>query len=183
MNTIELARVVRDSLYAPTSWDAWDTQGDYYYLRHRHGRGRIEGEHGHTHFTHELPAEATNKQLLATFLDLANSSPGTQYQWTLARGAELVDYDYTQEERQMTDALAIPTPAAAAVPTPEPAPQPLFKGRVAIFMAPDQSLVITYRRDGETDQKQTVIPGMYLAMAASTVGADPQEMINKMVGL
>lgn len=35
-------RVVRTCIACPSQWDAWNAQGDYYYLRYRHGRGTVE---------------------------------------------------------------------------------------------------------------------------------------------
>lgn len=41
---IVLTRVVQTCEACPSQWDAWDTDGTYYYLRFRHGHGRIESE-------------------------------------------------------------------------------------------------------------------------------------------
>lgn len=37
-----IARAVRTTYAAPAQWDAWTVDGVYLYLRHRHGRGRVE---------------------------------------------------------------------------------------------------------------------------------------------
>jgi hypothetical protein len=37
-----LARVVCTCPSVPTQWDAWDTNGQYYYLRYRFGRGTVD---------------------------------------------------------------------------------------------------------------------------------------------
>jgi hypothetical protein len=39
---ITLARVVCTLSCVPTQWDAWDTEGRYYYLRYRFGRGTVD---------------------------------------------------------------------------------------------------------------------------------------------
>ncbi|MFI0233143.1 hypothetical protein [Streptomyces sp. NPDC017086] len=39
---ITLARVVCTLSCVPTQWDAWDTDGRYYYLRYRFGRGTVD---------------------------------------------------------------------------------------------------------------------------------------------
>lgn len=37
-----LVRVVQTCLACPSQWDAWDAEGQYYYLRFRSGRGSVE---------------------------------------------------------------------------------------------------------------------------------------------
>lgn len=37
-----LTRVVCTCPSVPTQWDAWDTNGHYYYLRYRFGRGTVD---------------------------------------------------------------------------------------------------------------------------------------------
>ncbi|MFF7550924.1 hypothetical protein ACFZCU_46080 [Streptomyces canus] len=37
-----LARVVCTCPSVPAQWDAWDTNGRYYYLRYRFGRGTVD---------------------------------------------------------------------------------------------------------------------------------------------
>lgn len=39
---ITLARVVETCPSVPTQWDAWDTNGQYHYLRYRFGRGTVD---------------------------------------------------------------------------------------------------------------------------------------------
>lgn len=41
---ITLARVVETCAACPSQWDAWDTDGRYYYLRYRFGRGTVQAE-------------------------------------------------------------------------------------------------------------------------------------------
>ncbi len=36
---ITLVRAIRTSIACPAQWDAWDADGQYYYLRFRHGYG------------------------------------------------------------------------------------------------------------------------------------------------
>lgn len=40
--TIKLAKVIQTCVACPSQWDAWDTYGNYYYLRYRYGHGKIE---------------------------------------------------------------------------------------------------------------------------------------------
>jgi hypothetical protein len=39
---IELVKVVRTCSSCPSQWDAWDADGNYYYLRYRFGVGSVE---------------------------------------------------------------------------------------------------------------------------------------------
>lgn len=38
---IILTRAVQTSMACPSQWDAWDADGNYYYLRYRHGHGEM----------------------------------------------------------------------------------------------------------------------------------------------
>jgi hypothetical protein len=47
---IRLVRAVQTSIACPAQWDAWDEEGNYYYLRFRHGCGEVhqyENENWH----------------------------------------------------------------------------------------------------------------------------------------
>ncbi|KUF18451.1 hypothetical protein [Streptomyces silvensis] len=39
---ITLVRVVETCRACPAQWDAWDTEGRYYYLRYRFGQGTVD---------------------------------------------------------------------------------------------------------------------------------------------
>lgn len=38
---ITLVRAIQTCIACPSQWDAWDADGNYYYLRYRHGRGEM----------------------------------------------------------------------------------------------------------------------------------------------
>jgi hypothetical protein len=38
---VKLVRATQTSMGCPSQWDAWDGDGNYYYLRYRHGCGQI----------------------------------------------------------------------------------------------------------------------------------------------
>lgn len=38
---VVLVRTVQTCMACPSQWDAWDAEGNYYYLRYRHGCGEI----------------------------------------------------------------------------------------------------------------------------------------------
>lgn len=39
---ITITRAVQTSGACPSQWDAWDAEGNYYYLRFRHGHGSVQ---------------------------------------------------------------------------------------------------------------------------------------------
>lgn len=39
--SVRLVRAVQTSLACPSQWDAWDAEGNYFYLRFRHGHGSV----------------------------------------------------------------------------------------------------------------------------------------------
>jgi hypothetical protein len=38
---VRIVRAVQTSIACPSQWDAWDADGNYYYLRYRNGRGQV----------------------------------------------------------------------------------------------------------------------------------------------
>ena len=42
MSEVILVRTVQTCGACPSQWDAWDLDGNYWYLRYRHGRGTAE---------------------------------------------------------------------------------------------------------------------------------------------
>jgi hypothetical protein len=40
MSEVIIVRAVETCSACPSQWDAWDMDGNYWYLRHRHGRGQ-----------------------------------------------------------------------------------------------------------------------------------------------
>jgi hypothetical protein len=98
---ITLVKTVQTCIACPSQWDAWDAEGQYYYLRHRHGRGSVDafptsnvatwGSQplgGIAHFRGELPQDTTE---LAGFCEQAGI--------TLSPDAEIITYQqYLQEE-------------------------------------------------------------------------------------
>ena len=38
---LTLTRAVQTAMGCPSQWDAWDADGNYYYLRYRHGQGQV----------------------------------------------------------------------------------------------------------------------------------------------
>lgn len=52
---VAFVRVVETCIAAPNQWDAWDADGQYYYLRFRYGRGTVERLPGPDVTTWPLP--------------------------------------------------------------------------------------------------------------------------------
>ena len=42
MSEVILVKAVQTCVACPSQWDAWDLDGNYWYLRYRHGRGTAE---------------------------------------------------------------------------------------------------------------------------------------------
>ncbi|WP_171110616.1 MULTISPECIES: hypothetical protein [unclassified Streptomyces] len=42
--SLTLARVVQTCHACPSQWDAWTTEGQYLYLRYRHGIGSVDAQ-------------------------------------------------------------------------------------------------------------------------------------------
>ena len=81
-----------------------------------------------------------------------------------------------------------PAPAPPAPPTEEAAaaPAPLFRfdGKFAVYLAPDDAIVIAYatrQDDGEFGPAgRHILPPMLLATAAAVTGQKPGEMLAKL---
>lgn len=61
---VKLVRAVCTSFACPSQWDAWDSDGKYYYLRFRHGVGQIRHYPGGPNFWDRLDEEP---ELIARF--------------------------------------------------------------------------------------------------------------------
>jgi hypothetical protein len=43
---VVIMKAVQTCVACPSQWDAWDQDGNYWYLRYRHGRGTAERQPG-----------------------------------------------------------------------------------------------------------------------------------------
>ncbi len=75
--------------------------------------------------------------------------------------------------------LAAPTGEVPATPPP-PAngPTPELEGTFAIFLTPDDSIVVAYRPRGATDDKRFVVPAFVVQMATRQSGSSPREIFD-----
>jgi hypothetical protein len=46
VSEVIIMRAVRTCIACPSQWDAWDLDGNYWYLRYRHGHGTAERQPG-----------------------------------------------------------------------------------------------------------------------------------------
>lgn len=74
-----------------------------------------------------------------------------------------------------------PTPPAAppAAPPAVDGPVPILRGRISIYVLPDQSLVLVFRPDGETEDRRQVIPGYIVASAAAMGGGNVTDLLTR----
>lgn len=79
--------------------------------------------------------------------------------------------------------VALPATPPAAPPASPPAvppadgPVPILRGRISIYVLPDQSLVLVFRPDGETEDRRQVIPGYIVASAAAMGGGSVTDLL------
>ena len=162
--TITLTRVARTCLAAPISWDAWDADGAEYFLRHRHGRGRIEAPEGlAAAFTDDLDMDDPLADMLA------RATAAGPYAWALAPDVELIPYDYSHGDEPLPPA---PAPAPAG-------PVPLLEGSFAFFRPGPDALLLVWRKKGTDQDHHMPIPPMVLTMAAQMGGLSLDDIIAK----
>lgn len=86
---IVLTKVVQTCSACPSQWDAWDADGNYYYLRFRFGHGKISKENSWPDFL----ADFTEDDEWAGCIDLQEfmKQPEIAEVARLADNVELVD--------------------------------------------------------------------------------------------
>jgi hypothetical protein len=154
-----LARVVQTCIAAPSQWDAWDTAGRRYYLRYRHGRGRVEAGDGSQR---GAPVLIYWDDRGGSFLTLGDFMAKADL--TLAEGADVRTLDDDPHDQ---------------VP-PAGAPVPLLQGTFALFRTPAGGAVLAYRAKGSSEDKQLMIPPFILQMAGSASGLSPEAILGRL---
>lgn len=66
---LTLSRIVQTCLACPSQWDAWDAEGNYYYLKYRYGHGQVR------HYQTEDWVESALDQLIAVVADFRHGHP------------------------------------------------------------------------------------------------------------
>jgi hypothetical protein len=67
---ITLVRAVQTCYACPSQWDAWDAEGQYYYLRYRHGHGYIRKEEADSMFRGAVVGEFSHGHPLDGYITL-----------------------------------------------------------------------------------------------------------------
>jgi hypothetical protein len=76
----------------------------------------------------------------------------------------------------------VPTPQVPAETPPAPpaaaqGPQPLISGSFAVFVTPDQAIVLAYRPEGAADDKHLVVPPFIMNLVAQQTGHQAADVI------
>lgn len=195
--TITLTKVVQTCEAVPSQWDAWDAEGQYYYLRYRHRTGTVHAEPSQdestwTSFPTALgtPTETGSVAHFYRSADEGESGWITLPEFLERAGLRLAPEATVlpplEEETAMADTAVVDTalsrndPAEAAAP-----PVPKAQGTYALFDLPDGGLLLVYRTDDEPDvDKRIPVPAFIVNMAAraaSGEGVTPG-MLGKLFG-
>lgn len=82
VSDLTLVRVVQTSSACPSQWDAWDADGNYYYLRYRHAHGTVERHSGPEWWkTEEMDEELDRLHLAARAMDHGVDEKGFEDAW------------------------------------------------------------------------------------------------------
>ena len=81
-----------------------------------------------------------------------------------------------EEYARQLAAAAAPTGEVPAEPAPPAGPVPILEGTFAIFLTPDESIVVAYRPRGAEEDKRFVLPAFIVAMATRQSGHTPTEI-------
>lgn len=89
---------------------------------------------------------------------------------------------FTEPEPATAPAIPEPEPQAPATAPAAPAdgPVPLLKGAFAVYVTPQNALVLAYRPEGTTEDKQLVVPPFIVDAAARQSGQTPQELLGRL---
>ena len=67
--TVTLVRAVQTCVACPSQWDAWDADGNYYYLRYRSGHGSVR------RYRTENWTDSTDDEFIETIADFTYGHP------------------------------------------------------------------------------------------------------------
>lgn len=182
-----LVRIVETCAGAPSQWDAWDANGQYYYLRYRHSAGRVE-KHDSPDVQNWDVSNYPDGCTVASFEDpreegdaVGNPSIGLdefldKAQLTKADGCEVTPWRFPDDD----DADEVMASRHAEVLAPSgagkvPADELLAKGRFSVYSTKDGGYHLAYLVDGadEDDVRHIHIPGMHVKMLARMGAASP----------
>jgi hypothetical protein len=173
----------------PSQWNAWNTDGDYLYLRYRHGRGTVEQQpspdvdtwtgRGRTFEEDTCYLHTWDDGTGGGFLTLDEfmaNVPGM----ALAEGA---DYDpegyYNDDGEPVTTAPEQTTQEPTAL---QPA-EPMLEGTFAIFEPGDGSLMLVWRKaQHPTAREQIRALALDLVGEAKEIGGDTSDAFMDVAG-
>jgi hypothetical protein len=90
-----------------------------------------------------------------------------------------LDGSPSQIPRDVDDFAPAPTGEVPATPPPPAGgPVPILEGTFAIFLAPDESIVVAYRPRGADDDKRFVVPAFIVSMATRQSGYTPAQIFD-----
>ena len=95
-----------------------------------------------------------------------------------AEGSDVADV-LLDGRRLLLDAVEgnAPTGEVPAEPAPPAGPTPVLEGTFAIFVTPEESLVVAYRPRGAEADKHFVVPAFLIAMATQQTGHSVQDIV------
>jgi hypothetical protein len=90
-----------------------------------------------------------------------------------------LDGSPSQIPRDVDDFAPAPTGEVPATPPPPAGgPVPILEGTFAIFLAPDEAIVVAYRPRGADDDKRFVVPAFIVSMATRQSGYTPAQIFD-----
>ncbi len=96
---------------------------------------------------------------------------------------KLIPVPGTEEYAEALQAAVNRHPAGTALqerePAPEvtPGPSPVLEGTFAIFVTPEESIVVAYRPRGADEDKHFVVPAFLVAMATQQTGHTVHDIV------
>jgi len=124
----------------------------------------------------------TTREVLDREATLARQLPGVEeYARRLADATQRPDDPQFRHldgsPSQIPKVPAAPSGEVPADPAPAPGgPVPILEGTFAIFLTPDESIVVAYRPRGADADKRFVLPAFIVAMATRQSGHTPTEI-------
>lgn len=187
MTAIVLVKVVETCVACPWQWDAWDADGQYYYMRHRHGTGTVHAEPGPdestwTSFPNKLEQPYTDGAVAWFERDSIDGLDDFLAEAGLQLAPDATVRSLLEEELAMADAAVQAPPEAPEAPA---VPTPKMKGTFALYDTDKGGLHLVYRTDDNPGQDQHIpVPAFIVSMAsrAANGGGLDAGMLGKLMG-
>lgn len=82
-----------------------------------------------------------------------------------------------QEPPEAPQTSQEPDQTPTAAPAAAQGPQPLLSGSFAVFVTPEQAIVLAYRPEGAAEDKHLVVPPFIMDLVARQTGHAPSDVI------